>query len=476
MDVARVTTIVALVGAAVVTGTASGPSRAQGAALVRSVSSPAAERVLFREDFEDGGPSPTLVTASGRYAADPAWTTACNGDVVAHAMPASEVSATTCTEKSAASNAAAFAQIRELARALGTGPVGERSANHALAGYTDGADPGADRLVLGTRQPIALPSGADAHFLAVRLRTAAVNCDHPGPRYRIEVVDGAGHPHETGEPLDGCAGPGPVVVGEHRTGAVLVPGRTAGLHLRNANGSGTGNDGAIDDLALLDVTPTLRPSFSPTSVAPGGSSTLTFTVLNTSEAGTKPGFSVIDELPAGLRVDAVPAFATTCTDADLTAVGASTLRLHGSLAEGQELCTFSLRVRASVPGSSVIGAGYLHDAAGLEPVGSATLQVRPVLELRTSARTVSAVEVEWTFEVTNTGPSRIATIWVVDDTAGPVVCPTGPVLPGRTVACRAHAPYVPSAGDVRRGVVRRTTAARGPGVSSVDVRTVTRLR
>jgi hypothetical protein len=55
----------------------------------------------------------------------------------------------------------------------------------------------------------------------------------------------------------------------------------------NVNGGGGGNDHGFDNITILDVTPQLDKSFSPSVVGVGQPSTLTFTVTNTDELASK---------------------------------------------------------------------------------------------------------------------------------------------------------------------------------------------
>ena len=274
-----------------------------------SAGTPQVPVVLFEEDFENGaGTAPTPLTeyvgVSGqRYTADRAWLESCNGNIVSMSVPVAQLGS--CTR------AASSASTRQLAYALGVhGAAVDPRSNDAVTAYTD-RDPGAGAIELQTATNIPLPE-AKGRFLAFRVDTAAVNCRVSAPRYQFSLLDESGSPVSVGAEVDACAsgksvdvpgvGPlraGSVVVGSYTSnGSLLFDGSSLGIRIRNANGSGDGNDSAFDNLRVLDVTPQLDKDFSPATVMAGETSTLTFTITNTSELAAK-GRLVLHRLAAG---------------------------------------------------------------------------------------------------------------------------------------------------------------------------------
>ena len=324
---------------------------------------PEAPVTLFSEDFEhEVGAAPTILTdyvgASSTYAAHPAWVRACNGVVVSFVAPAAGQADAGCGEPGTSSTA--YAGVRMMAHALAELAGSAPATNHALAAYTEGEDPGTDRVELETAGPVALQAGPQSRFLSVALDTAAMNCEAGAAVYQVVLDDADGAASLAGAPIDTCAGgtlvsvpapagseAGPAVVRvAHRSTApaVLLDGAAVGLQVRNLNGSGSGNDAALDNLRLLDVSPRLSTAFAPATVAPGQPATLTFTVTNTSELGAKAGFGFVDRLPAGLRVAPDPRSRTTCPGAVVTGAvaGSGSVGATGSLAAGQRSCTMSI--------------------------------------------------------------------------------------------------------------------------------------
>jgi len=164
--------------------------------------------------------------------------------------------------------------------------------------------------------------------------------------------------------------------------SILFTGASMGVVLRNdAGGTGSqGNDGAIDNIRILDVTPQLDKAFVPVLTATGQPSRLTFTVTNTSELAAKPGFSFTDNLPAGMTIASTPDFQSTCAPASITAggtAGATSVSFQGSLAAGQVSCTFSINVSAAAEGTFTNAPGTnVINPVGLNPPAEATLTVR----------------------------------------------------------------------------------------------------
>ncbi|MGL4177659.1 MAG: DUF7507 domain-containing protein, partial [Dermatophilaceae bacterium] len=81
-------------------------------------------------------------------------------------------------------------------------------------------------------------------------------------------------------------------------------------------------------------------------------------------------------------------------------------------------------------------------------------------------------EIDYTFEVTNTGPIAVADL-AIDDPGltAPVTCPTAPLAPGGNTTCVATAPWVVSQQDVNGGYHSNVASASGRSVD--DGTTVT---
>lgn len=136
-----------------------------------------------------------------------------------------------------------------------------------------------------------------------------------------------------------------------------------------------GNDGATDNIRIVDVTPQLDKSFSPKSIPVGGVSTLTLTVTNTSELGEKAGWSFSDALRPGLKI-ADDKASTNCADGTVQApAGGTSLHVSGTLPQGTASCTVKVNVTAAAAGKYVNGPQNIFDDKGVNPPGRALLKV-----------------------------------------------------------------------------------------------------
>ncbi|WP_424936712.1 MULTISPECIES: DUF7507 domain-containing protein [Bacteria] len=447
--------------------------------------SPQPGTAVFAEDFENGvGQTPLDLTAyagrSGqRYTADGVWQVDCNGQIRSFDMPTAAVG--NCANQTAVS------YLNQLAYALGVqSGAATPSANHAVTAYTDTRDPGANTTELQTASNIPLASGS-GRFLTFSIDAAAVNCQNSGPRYLFSFLDENGSATRIGNVVDACTStkivtapavgvlaPTAVRVGTYTLNeAVLFRGASLGLRIQNANGAYMGNDAAFDNVRVLDVSPQVDKSFSPTSVAPGQASTLTFTVANTAELAAKRGWSFTDRLPAGLTVASPAGTSTTCGGAVTAATGSDTITVQGDLGDGAPSCTVSVAVTATSAGTYTNGPGNM-TLTGLNPPADATLTVTaPGIGLVKHAGTPVDVDgdgladagdtVSYTFTVTNTGNTPLTGIVVDDPKAGTVTCPATVLNPGERQTCATAAPYTITAADERAGRVENTATASGSG-------------
>ncbi|WP_162616463.1 DUF7507 domain-containing protein [Xylanimonas allomyrinae] len=146
-----------------------------------------------------------------------------------------------------------------------------------------------------------------------------------------------------------------------------------GFQLTNNSLATIGNDGAIDNPVIKDVTPRLDKSFSPNSVVAGEATTLTFTVTNTSDLLAKAGWTFTDSLPDGLVVDLDQGEITTSGGEHVSVVAdGGRITVEGDLKSGEKAVTVTVPVRATAKGT------YTNDADnvttwGLYEPGSTTL-------------------------------------------------------------------------------------------------------
>ncbi|WP_327217172.1 choice-of-anchor P family protein [Streptomyces cyaneofuscatus] len=327
--------------------------------------------MLFDEGFENAPGAPRLLTSytgapplAETYTADPAWLTACNGWLVSAADPATAPAGSGC--------GTSWPSQQAMASALAEWAGGDPAANHAVTAYTAG-NPGAGKTQLETVQPV--PVAANGRFLTFSVDAAAVNCFAAHPLLEFFLLDGQQAIPAFTDPIDTCTDADTVTANGTRVGtyagddAVLFSGPSAGVRMVNAQASGTGNDGAIDNLRILDATPQLSTAFAPDPVGVGDSTTLTFTVTNTTEKAAKRGWSFTEQLPPGLVAD--PGSATTdCPSGTVTVdPGGHRLTSGGDLAAGQESCTITVRVTSARSGTYTLCATATTARHGIDPPG-----------------------------------------------------------------------------------------------------------
>ena len=148
-------------------------------------------------------------------------------------------------------------------------------------------------------------------------------------------------------------------------------------------GPDNGNDGAIDNIRVLDVTPVMDKAFEPAEVFIGGTSTMTLTINNRTDLQEKSGWAFVDSLPGGLQfannavsgtcVDsASPGNATVVVDMDM---GTLTVE-DGVLDTDQESCTITTTVTATEPGIYTNGSpnGNFTDQMYIDGPANATVE------------------------------------------------------------------------------------------------------
>ena len=359
---------------------------------------PSAPVNLFTENFENGvGATPVLLSGytgaapvGETYSADPVYDSPayCDGYLASEQDPATPPAGSGC--------GVWWAGARAFGAALGSWAGGDPSTNHALIEYTQ-ASPGANKVVLQTDTPITLPSAN--RFLIVRADAAAENCSSSGadsPLYLFSVLDGGTAQPTFSTPIAPCTDHGAVIGGADvgtYTGdqAVLFGGTAAGIQLVNELPGGDGNDGAVDNIELLDATPQLDLSATSGSTPVGESAELTFTVTNTSDLDAKNGWSFTANLPSELT-QAGSSYTTTCGSATAAPGSApGTVDVQGDLSAGQKSCAVTIGVSSLYAGTYKLCAAQISSAVGIDPPGCTSLTfVGPVFDARADSAQVTS--------------------------------------------------------------------------------------
>ncbi|MGN8051217.1 hypothetical protein ACTJKO_16160, partial [Curtobacterium sp. 22159] len=385
-------------------------------AVPGSPGTPQTASTLYSEDFENTpSDAPVLLTnytgATGqKYTADAPWLTGCNGQVLNF----------NTTSQGNCANAGDRDHVRQLAWVLGSyAGSSTPAANKAVTAYTEG-NPGANAVEFATAANIPL-AAATGRFLTFSVDAAAQNCPPvaTAPAYQFSFIDAGGAATPVGGVINACTSTrtvtapavgtlaaGTANVGTYTSnGSVLLSGASVGIRMVNTNGSGGGNDAAFDNIRILDVTPQLDKVFSPTTVRTGGTSTLTFTVTNTSELAAKNGWSFTDDLPSGLTL-ANSTVGGTCDATTTATAGATSVAItNGNLAAGEASCTITVQVTSNTAGSYTNGPDNVTET-GLNPPGDTTVDfVDPSYTVSKTADRASAKPgqtVTYTVTVKNT--------------------------------------------------------------------------
>ena len=337
--------------------------------------------LLFAEDFENGvTTTPVMldkyIGEGGRtYTADPAWIDAaqCNGII---------------TSKSSSNVAACSSndQLKRLADVLGRITGVEATTNHVVSAWTLNKTLPEDAVQIQSEEPFEL--GSSGRYVSFGVSAAAGACEnYAHPSLDFLLVDGTVEHPVSERPIDPCTDSRAskytvdgvqFSAGEFvSNGGVLFAGDSLRWRLRNKQSSYSGNDGAIDRVTILDSTPTLENGFSGTPIV-GDPARMTVRVVNTSEHGSKPGWSFAEQLPAGLHIAEEPGLKTTCTNADVdVAPGADGLSVHGDLAYQAADCAVSFDVTADAPGTYTIDGSAVTSHVGVDLPEAASVTFAP---------------------------------------------------------------------------------------------------
>jgi len=140
-------------------------------------------------------------------------------------------------------------------------------------------------------------------------------------------------------------------------------------------------------LAVTAAAPTIAAAFSPTSIASGGSSTLTLTISNPNASTQLTGVGVsASALPANLTGSSP---GTTCTSGTATLAG-SALSLSGAVLNASSSCTVSITVSSTTPGNYSYTSGTV-SASGPSPVSGSTATTPVPLTVTAPPPTVTSV-------------------------------------------------------------------------------------
>jgi uncharacterized repeat protein (TIGR01451 family) len=150
---------------------------------------------------------------------------------------------------------------------------------------------------------------------------------------------------------------------------VNVTGTTAGakINTTGAVSSTQSGAGAPSNTVTLAVysPPVIAKAFGATSLTPGSSTTLTFTIQNPNAAAALTGVALTDALPSGLVVSTPAALTGSCGGGAITAAaGASSVTLSAGSIAASSSCTFGVNVTGTSAGTKLNTTGPVTSTNG----------------------------------------------------------------------------------------------------------------
>lgn len=400
--------------------------------------------VKFHEDFENidkTGPYVPLVEYQSvdgiEYTAEGPWADpviACNGFVAA---------GTSEFDDACNGNSDSQGGLTALADVLGqvNGTADPRT-NSVVAAYTSG-DPYPPGLIQFSTVGETIPAPTANRFFTFSVNVAATSCwvetAQPLMRFSIFRTEGGltvEEPISGADAINPCTDPRAQAyrpsnapsadltffAGTFTSGGSFLtpPGDPVpiGVLMRNDQGGTAGNDAAFDDIQMYDATPHLNKEFLPERLPVGETSTLTFTVTNTSEFAAKDGWAFTDTLRSGL--EPTGDVGGTCDATTAVEFDGSAHRIEvtdGVLATGEESCTIEVGVTSQSPsGAEPSPVRYFNDASDISDVigldatnetwvdfySEPALGIVKTSDAADESRQVGDT-IDYTVEVTNTG-------------------------------------------------------------------------
>ncbi|GAB2461722.1 DUF7507 domain-containing protein [Xylanimonas ulmi] len=478
---------------------------------------PADPVLVYQEDFSSGAPlvdgeglawtSLASYTGSGlekAYTAEPAWLPGagkCNGYILnsKSRSPGTDACGDTGGVDQGGTPRPAWYFLRYMAYVLGQAQGQTKASaalNNAVASETNGGSQAAG--VQFSADFTGRPVTEAGHFYTASAYFAAMHCSADStnnwydPLQSFTLILDDGTPLVVGENLRPCPtqgvvsggvpgfvphnGPHPAFADNPTVGRVyisrvvapepqlLASGRTiVGLRIANATAYSSGNDGAFDLPTILDVTPRIDAQFGHDEIVLGETSTLTFTITNTSDLQAKTGWSFADALPAGVRLAPGAEVRSTCVSAQAETTDGH-VAVRGALGAGMGSCT----VTVDVVGVEV--GAWPDPLAGLDRFGLVLGSTEPTIDvagpaLRLEKSTAAAgarvgETIPYEFRVTNSGTVPLTNVTVSDVVVG-VHLEADPVTlaPGEEVTFIGS--RVVPASEVGDGSVDNTAVATG---------------
>jgi MSHA biogenesis protein MshQ len=160
---------------------------------------------------------------------------------------------------------------------------------------------------------------------------------------------------------------------------------------------------------------TVSKSFSPATIAVGGSSVLTISIDNNPPPGGTGSISFTDTYPANLKNAATPAASSDCGGTVTAAAGGSSLSFSGGSVNGNNVCMVTVTVTSTVVGSYFNSTGLVTTTnAGNGTAATATLTVTatPPTVAKGFSPSMIAINGTSTLTITLTNPNAVPIVGV----------------------------------------------------------------
>jgi trimeric autotransporter adhesin len=141
----------------------------------------------------------------------------------------------------------------------------------------------------------------------------------------------------------------------------------------DSTAAGNGNT-ATANLTVASP-PSISKSFSPNSIAVGGTSTLTLNITNSNASLALSGVAFTDTLPSGTTVASTPNASNTCGGTVTASGGASSASLAGGTIAGGGSCAVSVSVQGTTAGTKNNSVQVTSTNAGTGNIANASLTV-----------------------------------------------------------------------------------------------------
>ncbi|HZU31819.1 MAG TPA: hypothetical protein VFB79_11930, partial [Candidatus Angelobacter sp.] len=195
--------------------------------------------------------------------------------------------------------------------------------------------------------------------------------------------------------------------------SVTVTGAASGQYT-NTTGNVTSTNGGTGNTASANLSvgtpPTITKSFGASTIAVGGTTSLSFTITNPNTTSSLTGVAFTDSLPAGLVVATPNGLTGSCGAGTITATaGSSSVSLTGGTLAASASCTLSVNVTATTGGVKNNSVTVTATESGPGNTSTATLNViaPPTLTKTFGAATIP-LNGTTTLSFTVTNPNTVA--------------------------------------------------------------------